>query len=113
MHELFDSDLVIHERLAAGGMGEVHRATQIGLGGFRKPVAVKRILPSIAADTQKFEKLFLRETAIAANLQHPNIAQVFRNGRSEGHLYVVMEFIEGKDVEALLATTISGETWPN
>lgn len=94
-------DLILLERLAAGGMAEVFRAKQLGYAGFEKYVAVKRVLPHIARD-KRFKNLFAHEAHLTANLGHPNIGQVYKNGECDGYLYLVMEFIDGKTVRELL-----------
>jgi serine/threonine-protein kinase len=48
MAQQFGQDLILLERIAAGGMAEVYRAKQLGYAGFEKTVAVKRILPNFA-----------------------------------------------------------------
>ncbi|MEO5666459.1 MAG: serine/threonine-protein kinase [Bdellovibrionota bacterium] len=95
-------DLVLLEKLAAGGMAEVYRAIQQGYGGFEKVVAVKRILPHFASD-EEFKNMFVMEAQLSGLLQHPNVVQVFSNGESEGYLYLVMEFVDGKNLRQLLA----------
>jgi len=95
-------DLLLLERLAAGGMAEVYRAIQQGYGGFEKVVAVKRILPHFASD-EEFKNMFVMEANLSGLLQHPNVVQIFSNGESEGYLYLVMEFVDGKNVRQLLA----------
>jgi serine/threonine protein kinase len=90
------------ERLAAGGMAEVFRAKQLGYAGFEKTVAVKRILPHFA-ESEEFKTMFRMEANLSAMLQHPNIAQIFANGENEGYLYLVMEFVDGKNLRQLLA----------
>ncbi len=102
MPTYFGPNLLLLEKLASGGMGEVYRAKQVGSGGFEKIVAVKRILPHFAA-MKEFEEMFQREMNICAQLQHPNIAQVFSNGRQDGYLYLIMEFINGKNTAELLS----------
>lgn len=104
MAEHFGDDLILRDLLAVGGMGEVYRATQVGVGGFEKTVAVKRILPGYSSQ-QTFTDMFLRETAISAKLNHPNVVQVFRNGKVGGYLYLVMEMVNGKTVDTLLSKT--------
>lgn len=101
MQEFFAEDLILLQRLAEGGMGEVYRALQFGMGGFEKTVAVKRLLPSNAG-SKEFNDMFLRETAICATLQNPHIVQIFRNGIYEQFLYLVMEFIHGKSLDQIL-----------
>lgn len=101
--ERFATDLLLLDKLAEGGMAQVFRALQTGVGGFQKTVAVKRILPEYA-EMEEFQQMFLRETQLCAVLQHPNVVQVFNNGMYEGYLYLVMEFVDGKtlaDVQEL------------
>jgi serine/threonine protein kinase len=101
MAERFD-DLVLAEKLAAGGMAEVYRAVQLGYGGFEKQVAVKRILPHFASD-EEFKNMFMMEANLSGLLQHPNVVHIYGNGEFEGYLYLVMEFVDGKNVRQLLA----------
>ncbi len=95
-------DLLLLEKLAAGGMAEVYRAIQQGYGGFEKVVAVKRILPHFASD-EEFKNMFVMEAQLSGLMQHPNVVQVFSNGESDGYLYLVMEFVDGKNLRQLLA----------
>ncbi|MDY7225820.1 protein kinase domain-containing protein [Hyalangium rubrum] len=87
-------------KLAAGGMAEVFLAKVVGAEGFEKPVAVKRILPSLVQD-QEFVELFLREAKLTVSLQHANVVQVFDLGCSRGQYYMVMEFVDGENLRAL------------
>lgn len=86
--------------IARGGMGEVYLAV-LERGGFAKPVALKRILPTLACRPE-FVALFSQEATLAARLNHPNIVQVFDHGCLEGHSYLAMEFVEGADLGRLL-----------
>ncbi|MFN8392914.1 MAG: serine/threonine-protein kinase [Bdellovibrionota bacterium] len=101
MAKFFTSDLLLHERIAAGGMGEIYRATQTGAGKFSKTVAVKRILSGLS-DNEMFLKMFDREAAISSRLNHPNILQVYRSGQTSEGLYLVMELVDGQSIERLL-----------
>jgi len=90
------------ERAAEGGMAAVWRANVVGAAGFRRPVAIKRILPT--QNDEHFVKMFVEEARICSQLQHPNIVQVFDFGRDEdGTFYLVMEWIEGLDLSAYTA----------
>jgi len=100
--ERFGRDLLLLERLAAGGMAEVYRAKRTGHGGFEKIVAVKRILQSYA-ENEEFKEMFRHEAILCAQLQHPNIVQVFSNGEHDEYLFLVMEYVNGKNVRQLLA----------
>ncbi len=82
-------------------MGEVFRGQHIGTGGFKKTVAIKRILPQFASRLE-FAQMFTKEMNLCARLQHQNIIQVFSNGQHDGYLYLVMEFLHGKSVADLL-----------
>jgi serine/threonine-protein kinase len=97
----FGQNLVLLDKLASGGMGEVYRARQVGTGGFQKIVAVKRILPQYAVRPD-FASMFKQEMNLSAKLQHPNIIQVFSNGHESGYLYLVMEYVKGKTVAEML-----------
>jgi len=82
-------------RFAVGGMAELYLAQQRGAEGFVKLVALKRILPHLAADPQ-FTRMFLDEARLAAALDHPNIAHVLDFGESDGEHYLTMEYVHGR-----------------
>jgi serine/threonine protein kinase/CheY-like chemotaxis protein len=87
-------------KLAAGGMAEVFFAKVLGAEGFEKPVAVKRVLPSLSQN-QEFIELFLREAKLTVSLQHANVVQVFDLGCARGQYYMVMEFVDGENLRTL------------
>jgi serine/threonine protein kinase len=89
------------ERISAGGMAEVYKAKQSGADGFERLVAIKRILPHIARDPN-FIAMFQAEAKLAVQLQHGNIAQIYQLGRQDDSFYIALEFVEGRDVGALL-----------
>jgi len=82
-----------------GGMGIVYRATQLSLG---RPVAVKLIAPDRAGDPG-FRERFERESRVAAAIDHPNVIPVYAAGEESGHLYLVMRYVKGTDLQGLLA----------
>lgn len=82
-------------RFAVGGMAELYLAHQRGPEGFGKIVALKRILPHLAADPV-FTRMFLDEARLAAGLDHPNIAQVLDFGESDGEYFLTMEYVHGR-----------------
>ncbi len=90
--------------VARGGMAEVFRATATGTSGFTRPVCIKRVRPELSDDPE-FVEMFKREARISANLQHPNIVQVFDFDRYDGRLFLAMEYIEGMDVRQILKET--------
>jgi serine/threonine-protein kinase len=80
--------------LAKGGMAEIWLGQLPGRHGFRKRVAIKVILPELAARPM-FRRMFLDEALVAARIEHPDVAQVFDLGEANGRLFIVMEWIEG------------------
>ena len=89
------------ERIAAGGMAEVFRAESAGLEGFKKIVALKRVLPHLA-EKQQFIKMFQDEARLSAQLNHSNCVQVFDIGAGGGTYFIVMEFVDGTDLKAVM-----------
>jgi serine/threonine protein kinase len=88
------------ERVNVGGMAEVFKAKAFGVEGFERLVAVKRILPSIAEDTE-FITMFIDEAKIAVQLTHANIAQIFDLGKVGDSYFIAMEYVHGKDLRAI------------
>jgi eukaryotic-like serine/threonine-protein kinase len=88
---------LLHQKVGAGGMAQIHLATRLGPRGFARPVAVKRILTSHAGE-EEFVQAFLQEGRLGARLSHPNVVQVLEAGQVEGTYYLVMEFIHGADL---------------
>jgi serine/threonine-protein kinase len=89
--------------LAEGGMGQVFLARQIGPAGFSRPVAVKQILPHLATD-RTFVELFLNEARVAAQVNHPNVVQIFELGRAGESYFIAMEFVHGVSLRMLEKT---------
>ncbi len=93
---------VLDAPLGAGGMAEVFRAHTLGAEGFSRPVAIKRVLPD-ASRNPAFSEMFIAEAKLSSRLQHPNIVNVLDFDRDhEGRLYLVMELVEGRDLDGLL-----------
>jgi serine/threonine protein kinase len=92
---------VLLDRIGSGGMAEVFRAVMPGAQGFRQTFVVKRILAerSRAAD---FVEMFVQEARIGSLLSHPNIVQVFDFGNVGGDYFLAMEYLRGRDVQALM-----------
>ncbi len=88
-------------RLGAGGMAEVFLGTLIGTQGFARRVAIKRVRAD-HRDAARFAAMLIEEARIAAQLSHPNVVSVLDLDRDpEGELFLVMELVEGMDLEAL------------
>jgi serine/threonine-protein kinase len=90
--------VAITRELGAGGMGKVYKGLHRGLD---VPVAVKTMSPALAADAGGRQR-FLREARTAAKLDHPNIVRVLDVNEHDGTPYIVMEFVDGTDLSALL-----------
>jgi serine/threonine protein kinase len=96
----------IGPRLGTGGMAEVFLAHALGAEGFSRPVALKRVAPGFS-EQPAFASMFIGEARISARLVHPNIVQVFDFNRDEtGRLFLVMEYVAGKDLASLAETGI-------
>lgn len=89
------------ERLESGGMAEVFRAESEGLQGFRKQVAIKRVLPHLSSKN-KFISMFLDEARLSAQLSHSNCVQVFDIGVGDSAFFIVMEFVDGANLKAIV-----------
>ncbi len=89
----------IEDEIGRGGMGVVYRATDLRL---ERPVALKLITPELAAD-ERFRERFLRESKLAASLGHPHILPIFSAGEEGGQLYLAMRYVEGGDLNRLVA----------
>jgi DNA-binding beta-propeller fold protein YncE/predicted Ser/Thr protein kinase len=88
----------IEELIARGGMGVVYRATHLGL---ERPVALKVIARELA-DRNGFRERFLRESRLAARLEHPSVVPIYDSREVDGELIVAMRLIKGGDLHALI-----------
>ena len=91
----------IERFLGHGGMGVVYLAAQVSLD---RSIALKLIASERAADPA-FRERFLRESRVAASIDHPNVVPVHEAGDEDGVLYVAMRYVEGSDLGALLRAT--------
>jgi eukaryotic-like serine/threonine-protein kinase len=89
------------EKLESGGMAEVFRAESEGLQGFRKQVAIKRVLPHLSSK-KKFIQMFLDEARLSAQLSHSNCVQVFDIGVGDNAYFIVMEFVDGANLKSVV-----------
>ncbi|MBX3217222.1 MAG: protein kinase [Labilithrix sp.] len=91
----------IEQLVGGGAMGDVYRARHVGLGS---DVAVK-IMRASVADASSFKERFYREAKAASRLAHPNSVRVLDYGEEpDGLVYLVMEFLRGRDLLDVLAT---------
>src|SRR5437868_3602299 len=95
----------ITERIDAGGMAEVFRGVAESIQGFKKSVAIKRILPHLTKN-KKFISMFLDEARLSLHLQHANIVSIFDIGmageKGSSSYFIVMEFVDGTHLKGLI-----------
>ena len=92
----------IIRRIGSGGMADVYLARARGEGGFEKQVAVKVMHPHLARNERAVEH-FLDEAKLAARISHPNVVQIQDLGKIGNDYVIVMEYVDGVDLEKLLA----------
>ena len=88
----------VEELIGRGGMGEVYLAHDPRL---ERPVALKVLGADIAGD-ERFRERLLRESRLAAALDHPNVVPIYEAGEAEGRLFIAMRYVDGTDLRALL-----------
>ena len=91
-------------RLGSGGMADVYLAHSKGEAGFEKRVAIKVMHPHLARNERAVEH-FLDEARLASRINHPNIVQILDLGKIGNDYVIVMEYVEGVDLERMLAST--------
>jgi predicted Ser/Thr protein kinase len=91
--------LEVIELIGQGGMGAVYRARQPGLD---RSVALK-ILATDTSHDPTFAERFSREARVLARLNHPHIVNVYDSGRAGPYFYLLMEYVEGVNLRAVLA----------
>ncbi len=92
---------VLLDRIAVGGMAEIFLARQEGLEGFEKTIVIKRIRPHLS-NQKSFVKMFLNEAKLAAQLNHPNIVQIYDLGKVGESYFIAMEYIFGRDMRRII-----------
>jgi serine/threonine-protein kinase len=99
-----NSEVILSDRykilghLGSGGMANVFRARDLNL---QRDVAVK-VLREDFIDDPNFQARFLQEARLAANLLHPNIVTIYDFGHDQNRYYIVMEYVDGKDLKSLI-----------
>ena len=91
---------ILLDRIAVGGMAEVHRAKLTGEKGFEKLIVVKKMLPNMVEDDEMVTH-FIDEAKLAALLQHDNIIHVYDFGETKGSYFIAMEYLFGKDLKSV------------
>ncbi len=102
------------DRISSGGMADVYRAKLVGIRGFTKTIAIKRIHPHLA-ERRRFLRMFTDEAKIASRLVHPNIVQIYDLGEEEGVPYIAMEYVAGRDLYRVVQRLVAMDQrcpWP-
>ena len=89
----------ILEKLGVGGQGTVYKATDAKLG---RTLVVKVLPPELTAREANLKR-FEREARLASSLDHPNICTIFDLDEAEGHHFIAMQYVEGRNVRQLVA----------
>ena len=89
------------EQIGVGGMAEVFLARHEGVEGFEKEIVIKRIRPHLSA-IPSFVNMFLGEAKLAAQLNHPNIVQIYDLGKIKDSYFIAMEYISGRDMSSVI-----------
>jgi serine/threonine protein kinase len=92
---------LVYEPLGVGGMARVDRAELVGIEGFRRPVALKRMLPHVAA-SDEMVRAFVREARLLGHLRHPNLAQTYELGKVDDIYFIAMELVTGPTLRDIL-----------
>lgn len=92
---------ILLEKVGSGGMAELFKAKKIGIEGFERVLAIKRILPHLSSD-EEFIDMFIAEAKLVARLNHKNITQVYDFGKIGQNYFIAMEYIRGKDLRGIL-----------
>lgn len=99
-NSLILGDYVLLDKLGQGGMGMVYRAQHRRM---QRTVALKVLPPAIARDEQAIRR-FEREVVAAAKLHHPNIVTAYDAREDSGFVYLIMEYVPGRDLSAVVKT---------
>src|SRR5262245_2238493 len=91
----------LYDVIASGGMATVHLGRLLGVAGFARSVAVKRLHPHLAGDPD-FVSMFVDEARLAARVRHPNVVQTLDVTAVDGELFLVMDYVHGETLTQLL-----------
>lgn len=98
----------LREKIGKGGMAEIFKAEESLEGGGTRTVAIKRLFPKLSAD-REFVGMFVNEALIAASMDHPNIIRTYDLINYGSYYYIVMEYLEGLDLEELVMLKAPGD----
>lgn len=99
--QTFGGKYALLDLIGTGGMAEVYRAKLLGNEGFEKLIVIKKLLLEHALNKELIQ-VFIGEARLAALLQHENIAAVYDFGQIDGHYFLAMEYLFGKDLYSVM-----------
>ncbi|HEY0194820.1 MAG TPA: serine/threonine-protein kinase [Kofleriaceae bacterium] len=111
---LIDGKYQLVSLAGEGGMASVYKAMVRGAAGFQRPVAVKHIKPEFRA-LKNYIDMFIEEARVGSELAHPNLVQVHDFVSEHGSYYLIMEWVEGVDLGALIKAyrdNVQDVAWP-
>lgn len=111
---LIDGKYQLVSLAGEGGMASVYKAVVRGAAGFQRTVAVKHIKPEYRA-LKNYIDMFIEEARVGSELAHPNIVQVHDFCSEAGSYYLIMEWVEGIDLGALIKVNrdaVRDVPWP-
>jgi eukaryotic-like serine/threonine-protein kinase len=91
----------VYELIGKGGMASVHRAERVGRDGVTRQIALKRLLPMVAAQ-REMRRDFLDEGKLTRILHHPNIAETYDSGTYRETAFIAMEYLPGPTLKQLV-----------
>ncbi len=92
------ADYRVESYIGRGGMAVVYRAEDLRLA---RPVALKLLAPELS-ENERFRQRFIRESQMAASIDHPNIIPIYEAGEVEGMLFIAMRYVEGSDLKTVI-----------
>jgi|GEM_PF-632291 len=100
------------DQISKGGMSDIYLAKITGIGGFQKPLVLKKLQPQFS-DKPSYVKRFLNEADTLGRLNHSNIVQILDMGIIDGEYYIAMEYIEGRNVAHIISKAIKTGRMPS
>ena len=90
------------DQISKGGMSDIFLAKTVSVGGFHKPLVIKRLLPEYT-HKPRYVKRFINEARTLARLSHSNIVQILDMGVIDHEYYIALEYIEGRNVAHVIS----------
>ncbi|MBI4965828.1 MAG: protein kinase [Desulfomonile tiedjei] len=100
------------DQISQGGMCGIFLAKTMSVGGFQKPLIIKKLLPEYST-RPRYVKRFVNEARTLARLSHSNIAQIIDMGVINGEYYIALEYIEGRNVAHVLSKAAKTGRYPS